>query len=311
MNNITLKLVATLCLGVAAAGAQAEAIRIPVNSWTGQNTSAHIAGQLLEKLDYEVEYVTAGAVPQLAAMAQGTLHFQPEFWDNNVGDIYPKALAEGDIILIGPQGLESQEGWIYPPYMEEQCPGLPDYQALYDCAQAFAAVDTFPNGRLITYPADWGTRSQDLVKALDLPFQPVAGGSEGAMVAELRSAVAAEQPMLMMFWAPHWLFAEYDFNFVKFDEVDGVCDEANQSRGNACGFNQANVGKLVSRDFEATWPGAYALAEAFKMDNASQNKMILQVDQEGMSVEEVAAGWIAANEEVWTPWIEAARAAQD
>jgi glycine betaine/proline transport system substrate-binding protein len=115
MNSSTLKIAAALCLGVTASGVQAEAIRIPVNSWTGQNTSAHIAGQLLEKLDYEVEYVTAGAVPQLAAMAQGTLHFQPEFWDNNVGDIYPKALAEGDIVLIGPQGLESREGWIYPP----------------------------------------------------------------------------------------------------------------------------------------------------------------------------------------------------
>ncbi len=311
MKNSILKLAAALCLGVTAIGAQAEAIRIPVNSWTGQNTSAHIAGQLLEKLDYEVEYVTAGAVPQLAAMAQGTLHFQPEFWDNNVGDIYEKALAEGDIILIGPQGLESREGWIYPPYMEEQCPGLPAYEALYECAQAFAAVDTFPNGRLITYPADWGTRSLDLVKNLELPFQPVAGGSEGAMVAELRSAVAAKQPMLMMFWSPHWLFAEYDFNWIEFDKVDGTCDEANQSRGSACGFNQANVGKLVNRDFEATWPGAFALAEAFKMDNASQNKMILQVDQQSMAVDEVAAEWIAANEEVWAPWIEAGRAAQN
>ncbi|TDK51433.1 ABC transporter substrate-binding protein [Antarcticimicrobium luteum] len=310
MFKSTLKLTAALCIGAFASSAQAEAIRIPVNSWTGQNTSAHIAGQLLEKLDYEVEYVTAGAVPQLAAMAQGTLHFQPEFWDNNVGDIYPKAIAEGDIALIGPLGIESREGWIYPPYMEEQCPGLPSYEALYDCAQAFAVADTFPDGRLITYPADWGTRSRDLVKNLDLPFQAVAGGSEGAMVAELRSAIAAKQPILMMFWAPHWLFAEYDFNWIDFDETEGVCDEANQSRGSACGFVQANVGKLVTRDFKETWPGAYAFAEAFQMDNASQNKMILKVDQQGMSVEEVAAGWIAENETIWTPWIEAAKAAQ-
>ncbi|SEO20161.1 glycine betaine/proline transport system substrate-binding protein [Salinihabitans flavidus] len=312
MNKFTTKIAAALSFGLVAAGAQADEIRIPVNSWTGQNLSAHIAGQLLEKLDHEVEYVTAGAVPQLAAMAQGTLHFQPEFWDNNVGDIYPDALAVGDIVIVGPLGLQSREGWIYPPYMEEQCPGLPAYEALYDCAQAFAAADTFPNGRLITYPADWGTRSRDLVAALDLPFQPVAGGSEGAMIAELRSAVAAQQPMLMMFWEPHWLFAEFDFNWIEWDAPEnGVCDESNQTRGDACGFAQANVGKLVNRDFAETWPDAYALAEAFTMDNASQNEMILQVDQQGMSVEDAAAGWIAENEEIWTPWIEAARAAQD
>ena len=47
--------------------------------------------------------------------------------------------------------------------MEEKCPGLPSYKALYDCAQAFVTAESFPNGRLITYPADWGTRSRDIV----------------------------------------------------------------------------------------------------------------------------------------------------
>ena len=96
--------------------------------------------------------------------------------------------------------------------MKEKCPGLPSYEALYDCAQAFAASDTFPNGRLITYPADWGTRSKDVVAQIGIPFQPVAGGSEGAMIAEVKSAYASKQPILMMFWQPHWLFAEYDFD---------------------------------------------------------------------------------------------------
>lgn len=311
MSNISINIAAALGLAFAATSASSDTIRIPLNDWTGQNLSAQIAGQLLERVGYDVEFVTAGAVPQLAAIAQGTLHFQPEFWDNNVGDIYYDALDRGDIVLVGPLGIESTEGWIYPPYMEERCPGLPSYQALYDCAQAFAAADTFPNGRLITYPADWGTRSRDLVAQIGLPFQPVAGGSEGAMIAELRSAVASQQPMLMMFWQPHWLFAEFDFNWVEFDPVDGMCDEGNQSRGNACGFNQANVGKLVNRDFAANWPDAYVFVEAFQMDNASQNAMILQVDQEGMSVEAAAAGWIEANEAIWGPWVEAAIAARN
>ena len=146
-------------------------------------------------------------MPQIAALAEGSLHFQPEVWTNNVGDIYPKAVESGDIVVAGSLALEPQEGWIYPPYMEDLCPGLPTYEALYDCAQAFAAADTFSKGRLITYPADWGTRSADLVELIDLPFKPVPGDFEGAMLAELKSAVAAEQPVLMMMWQPHWVFA--------------------------------------------------------------------------------------------------------
>ena len=290
----------------------AETIKIPINEWTGQHISAHITGSLLQKAGYSVEYVTAGAVPQFSAIAEGDLHLQPEVWTNNVGDIYPKAVESGKIEVLGQLGLAPQEGWIYPPHMNEQCPGLPDYNALYDCAQAFAAADTFPNGRLITYPADWGTRSKDVVAMIGLPFEPVAGGSEGAMIAELKSAVATEQPILMMFWQPHWVFAEIAFDWVAWDSAEGECvEESGQTKGNACGFQQASVDKVVNRDVATKWPGAYRLMEVISIDNATQNALMLEIDQKNRDLEEVIAEWIAANEATWSPWVDAAKAAMN
>ena len=286
--------------------ASADPIKIAINEWTGQHISAHFAASLFRELGHEVELITAGAVPQFAAIAEGSLHFQPETWTNNVGDIYPKAVESGDIIVLGGLGLNPQEGWIYPPYMADKCPGLPSYQALYDCAQAFAAADTFPNGRLITYPADWGTRSSDLVKLISLPFKPIPGGSEGAMVAELKSALAAEQPMLMMFWQPHWLFAEVEMNWVEWDTAHGECDEGNQSRGGACGFQQASIDKIASKTFVENFPKALKVAEQMQMTNEVQNVLILEVDQKGREIEEVMSEWMAANKDVWQPWIDAA-----
>ena len=159
MNIIKGTVAGTLLATLSATGAWADSsdpIKIPINEWTGQHISAHITGSLLQKAGYSIEYVTAGAVPQFAAIAQGDLHVQPETWTNNVGDIYPKAVESGDIVVLGSLGLKPQEGWIYPPYMNDKCPGLPSYEALYDCAQAFAAADTFPKGRLITYPGGLG-----------------------------------------------------------------------------------------------------------------------------------------------------------
>ena len=63
---------------------------------------------------------------------------------------------------------------------------------------------------------------------IELPFVPVAGGSEGAMIAELKSAVAAEQPIIMMFWQPHWIHAE-----ITFDWVDGIRPMASAWRNRA------------------------------------------------------------------------------
>lgn len=314
MNMTKLITSAALSLGLAGAAVadSDETIKIPINEWTGQHVSAHILGSLFQKAGYSVEYVTAGAVPQFAAIAQGDLHLQPETWTNNVGDIYPKAVESGDIVVLGDLGLQPQEGWIYPPYMEEKCPGLPAYEALYDCAQAFAAADTFPNGRLITYPADWGTRSKDVVAQIGIPFAPVAGGSEGAMIAEIKAAVAAEEPMLMMFWQPHWLFAENEMNWVQWDAADGECvEESGQSKGNACGFQQASISKIAYKGFADAYPGANALFEAYSIDNNVQNAMMLEIDQKGRDIEEVVAEWVDANESVWAPWVAAADAAKN
>ncbi len=305
MTKLTRLTAATVALALGSAGAaSAQTIRIAINEWTGQHLSATIAGSVLTEMGMDVEYVTAGAVPQLAGIAEDSINFNPEFWTNNVGDIYDDAVADGDIVVVGDLGLEPREGWFYPPYMEDLCPGLPAYAALYDCAQAFAAADTFPNGRLITYPADWGTRSNDLVAQIGVPFQPVAGGSEGAMIAEMKSAIAAEQPMLMMFWEPHWIHAEVDLNLVEWDRVSADCESTPQTRGDACGFAQAEVVKLVSGNFADTWPDAVGFVEAYTLDNATQNALIAKVDEQGMSVEDAVAEWMGANEDTWRAWTE-------
>lgn len=291
-----------------AGAAQADPIKIPINEWTGQHISAHILGSTFKEAGIEVEYVTAGAVPQFAAISVGDLHVQPETWDNNVGDIYPKAVAKGDIVVVGELGLSAREGWIYPPYMEEKCPGLPSYKALYDCAQAFATAETFPKGRLITYPADWGTRSKDFVELVKFPFAPVAGGSEGAMVAEMKSALATEQPVLVMFWEPHWFFADHEMNWIEWPSDVENCD-TDPSKGvtttevGDCGFQQANVLKVASKDFAATWPKAQTVYENFKINNGIQNVLIKEVDNKGRPIEEVVAEWMAANESTWKAWL--------
>lgn len=280
-----------------------DPIKIAVNEWTGQHLSANIAASLLKKMGYNVELVTAGGLPQFTALAQGELHANPEVWDNSITDAYTKAVDSGDIVILGDLGLTPREGWIYPAYMEEKCPGLPSYKALYECAQAFANAETFPNGRLITYPADWGTRSKDVVEGIGLPFTPVAGGSEGAMIAELKSAFTAKEPILMMFWQPHWMFTEIDPKWVEWNPTDVECVEEKQEKDTACGFNQAKVSKIVSSDLIKKWPAAGRFLKQFTLTNAEQNQMILEVDQKGLKLKDVVAKWISENEKKWAKWV--------
>ena len=314
-RRIAIAALAALSIAGATATAQAasvpeskDPIRIALNEWTGQLISAYVFGSVLEKMGYTVEYVTAGAVPQYEALSSGNLTANPENWDNNLGDIFPKALAAGDLVNVGPLGLKARESWIYPTYMEEKCPGLPDWKALFNCAEAFATPETMPNGRVVDYPADWAARAAPLIEGTGLPFVAIPGGSEGAMMAELKAAVDAKEPIMMMFWAPHWIHSQYEFHWVEFPPYEPGCDTdpklgASPDRLNDCGLMQANVFKVANKGMQEKWPAAFKLLQAISIDNTMQNTLMLEVDNKGRDVKEVVKEWIDNNEGIWQAWI--------
>jgi glycine betaine/proline transport system substrate-binding protein len=281
-------------------GAKDETIKLAINEWTGQHVTTHIAGQLLQKMGYKVEYVTAGNYPQFSGLSDGSLSATLEVWMNNVGDIFPKALEEGKIEDVGQLELKTQEGWIYPKYMTDVCPGLPDWSALAKpgCVAALGTPDTFPNGRLLDYPADWGSRAATIVADNSLPLTAVPAGSEGALVAELESAAAAKKPLLMMFWGPHYALAAVDVDWVKMPPCK---DQSNEH----C-INPPEVHKVVWKDFKGKWPAAYAFIQQLKMDAAQQQQMMLAVDKKGEDIDAVTKAWIDQNEATWGPWVKAA-----
>ncbi len=55
----------------------ADPIKITLNDWTGQFTSARIAGELLKSMSYNIEYVSAGAVPSSLASPMATSTSSP------------------------------------------------------------------------------------------------------------------------------------------------------------------------------------------------------------------------------------------
>jgi glycine betaine/proline transport system substrate-binding protein len=246
--------------------------------------------------------VTAGNFPQFSGLADGTLSASVEVWLNNVGDIYPKVLEEKKIENIGLLDLETREGWIYPKYMEQVCPGLPDWTALNkpECVQALSTPETAPNGRFLDYPADWGSRAATIIADNNMPYTAVPAGSEGALVAELESANAAKSPLVMMFWAPHFALAQTEVEWVKMPPC--------KIQDNAHCITPPDVAKIVWSGFAAKWPAAYELLKNLKMDAEQQQEIMLRVDKKGEKLEDVVKEWVDKNEATWKPWVDAAKA---
>jgi len=292
-------------LAVAAPSASADTIpespdpiRIAILEWTGQNITSYIAGHILRDMGYEVEFVTAAMFPAAVAVADGNLTFSLEMWDNNLGEFWPNLLNEGKITDLGTLGLEAGEGWLYPVHTRAQCPGLPAWEALLACADIFATAETFPKGRFVEYPADWGDRATRMIKSEDLPFEAVPAGSEGALVAELKAAVLKEQPLVMMFWAPHWSLADIETEWVAIP--DNLLEQY--------GLALPRVFKTAWPGAEDKWPAAWKLVTAFTLSNDIQQELMGLIDNDGGDAQQVALDWVEANQAYWRPMVDAAMA---
>lgn len=300
---VALALIAAGATAASAAdlGAKDDAIKLAMLEWSGQHISTHIAGQLLQKLGYKVEYVTAGNFPQFTGLSDGTISASVEVWMNNVGDVYPKALEAKQIEDIGKLNLETHEGWVYPKYMEAMCPGLPDWSALDkpECQKALASPDTAPKARFLDYPADWGSRAATILADNNMNLTAVPSGSEGALVAEWESAIAAKKPLVMMFWAPHIALAGVDVGWIKMPP----CKTPEAAH---C-ITPPDVDKIVWSGFGKKWPAATVLLQKLSMDAAEQLKIMQRVDKKGEDIDAVTKEWLEKNEAVWKPWVDAAK----
>ena len=125
--------------------------------------------------------------------------------------------------------------------------------------------------------------------------------STPAMLAELRRAYGAREPIVFLAWSPHWMNVEYDFRYLQ-DPRDaiGQLDEP------------ADLHSIMREDFEEDDPVAYALINAMRLDEAQVNTLELAINKAGDPQRGVRE-WLAEeeNRRAVRPWIEAAREAQE
>ena len=145
---------AIMAAGTLVSDARAEAeskdpIKLTIHDWTGQYLSTHIMGEVLKQAGYNVEFIQADYLAQFAGLESGDLDVAMEIWETTGREAMDAATATGKVENMGESGMNAIEEWWYPSYMKEKCPGLPDWKALNDCAEAFSTAETAPKGRYL------------------------------------------------------------------------------------------------------------------------------------------------------------------
>ena len=295
--------------GNSAAVESSDPIILTLHDWTGQLITTEIMGKVLERMGYNVKYQQADYLAQFAGLESGDLHVAMEMWETTGKQAMEESLKTGNTVDLGETGMQAKEEWWYPLYMKEQCPGLPDWKALNECAELFSAPETAPKGRYLGGPVTWGGFDDERVEALDLDFEVVHAGTDAALFAELESAYQRKAPWIGWVYAPHWAPFKFKGEFVEFPTYTDECYDDPAWGGNPdmaydCGKPFGWIKKVGWKGGEAKWPCAYEAVRAFRIDNDTMGALITRVDLDGEKLSDVVDGWLAANESTWKPWTE-------
>jgi glycine betaine/proline transport system substrate-binding protein len=307
-------MLAAAAIGLTSVAATAEVesrdpIKLTLHDWTGQFVTTKIMGEVLKKAGYNIEYVQADYIAQFAGLKTGDLHVAMEIWETTGRDAMDEATATGNVENLGETGMQAIEEWWYPLYMKEKCPGLPDWQALAKCAEAFSTPETAPKGRYLGGPVTWGGYDDERVEALGLDFEVVHAGTDAALFAELESAYQRKAPVLLWVYAPHWAPVKYEGEWVEFPKYEPACysDPAwgtNSSATYDCGKPRGPIWKVAWSGVKDKWAGAHKAIQKFNVSNEEMGAMVSAVDLDGKEVDAVVADWVTKNEARWKTWIE-------
>ena len=164
---------ALLASGPVKAADSSDPIIIPTHNWSSQIVMSHVVGQLLQEIGNTVEFVSTDSQAVYESIRLGDVTLELEVWEGAFGVAFKEALAKGGIHDVGDHDAVTREEWWYPDYVEELCPGLPDWQALNKCAEMFATPETGDKGRFLGGPVDWLKHDAERVEALGMNFQVV------------------------------------------------------------------------------------------------------------------------------------------
>ena len=288
-----------------------DTIKVPVHNWTASAIMSGTFVRVLKHMGYNAETVQADYMAMFTGVQNGDLQLVVEVSATVALDVVAATLASGKVIDLGLAGPYVVEDWWYPSYMEEQCPGLPDWKALAEpsCAEAFSTPETAPKGRYLAGPVAWGGWDDEKIASLGLPWEVVHAGSDGALFAELASAIDRKAAIMLWLWTPHWAPIKYDGKFVEFPKYTPECHSdpawgVNPDMAYDCGRPSGLETKFGWADGESKWPAAYAAARKFEMGNDVITPMITAVEIDGRDLDEVIDEWMANNEAVWKAWME-------
>lgn len=260
-------------------------LTVPYVAWAGALARTPLLKQVLEEVGYNVEDTQVEAGAMWSSVASGDAAFMTASWLPATHQSYWEQY-EDDVEVIGEFVAEAPLALTVPAYMED----VNSIEDLKDNEELGESVDWTITG--IDSGAGIMQNTETAIEEYELDNWELMTSSEAAMLSELQSSIANEEPIIVPLWEPHWAFAEMDLKML--DDPKEVY-----------GGDGDRIEAVANKDFKEDSPAAYEVIQRFTedYDGEIENELLVNING-GASEEEAASQFLEENPDLLEKWTE-------
>ena len=250
----------------------AESVEILFVEWDCATASTYVAKAVLEDMGYEVEVTPVAAAMMWSGLATGDGDFINCAWLPGTHAEYFDEYGD-DVVEISTHYEGARIGLVVPEYMD-----ITSIDEVDDYVSDITGID--PGAGIMS-------TTEEAIEIYGLAAGLIEG-SDAAMTAELSTAIANEEDIVVTGWAPHWKFAEWDLKFLEDPE-------------NAFGGEEyiANIGRV---GLQEDLPEVYEFLENFSWGD-DEIGAVMEMNAEDPDYEGNARTWVDNNQDIVENWI--------
>lgn len=296
-----------------------EPIVFADQTWESSLIHTRVAQFIVEHgYGYETDTIQGGTEPLILGLVDGEVDVIMEVWSENT-PAYDEPLANGDIVKLGMNFGDAEQGWYVPTYVvegdaergiEPMAPDLKSVDDLPDYWELFKDPQDSSKGVLVNCMVGWTCAETNTTKlsayGLDEYYNMLTPGSNTALAASLSGAYKKGEPWLGYYWEPTWVFAAFDLTKIEEPPATDECLESMDSGSTdvACGFSPEDIYVGASDDFKEDGPEeVVTFLENYHSTLDLTNAMLLYLEEHDATVENVAMWFLREHEETWTAWV--------
>ena len=253
-------------------------VEIGYVQWASAEASTHIAKEILEEMDYEVEIPVLQTGLMYESTATGKIDGFICSWlpdtDRNYWNKHKDNLVE-----LNNHYESAQIGLVVPEYVE-----IDSIDELKDHKEEF-------QGRIVGIDpgaAQMVVTEDELMPHYDLDDWTLEESGGPAMTAELSRSISNEEWIVVTGWKPHWKWAEWDLKFL--EDPDNIMGDGEFIK---------SMGRPGIRE---DLPEVSAFLENYTMTTEDLSSVMLEI-QDGVDPEEAAKNFIEENRDKVDEWI--------